>query len=127
MRAAFLVVTALLGAPSLAFGQAPGLQPTIVSPLSYGAGGTLSAAITSGVLFTAGTYSKVATFCTLPTSTANVWLNLAGGTAAVNAGTPVYGGGGCTTLGTQSLPMPTSAVTSITDGASAQILTVSGG
>ena len=67
------------------------------------------------------------TFCTSLSSTANVWLNLTGGAAVAGQGTPVYGGGGCTSIGTATLPMPTSAVTAITDGAAAQTLSVSGG
>jgi hypothetical protein len=68
------------------------------------------------------------TLCTSLSSTANVWLNLTGGAAVAGQGTPVYGGGGCTSLGGSApLPMPAGAVTAITDGASAQTLSVSGG
>jgi len=131
-------------APSLMIGNFPATQPISAASLplpagaataanqpalsiTYTASTSASAGTTSGTLFAAAAYAHVVTFCTLPTSTANVWLNLLGSTAVANQGTPIYGGGGCTTLGTQLLPMPTSAVTAITDGVAAQSLAVSGG
>jgi hypothetical protein len=98
------------------------------STITYTTSTAASVATTSGTLFAAGAYPHTVTFCTLPNSTANVWMNLLGGTAIVGQGTPVFSGGGCTPLGGLStLPMPGGAVTAITDGASAQTLAVSGG
>jgi len=94
---------------------------------TYTASTSASVATTSGTLFAAGAYTRSLTLCTLPSSTTNVWLNPTGAAAVASAGVPIWAGGGCTTFGTTALPMPTSAVTAITDGATAQTLTVAGG
>ena len=103
------------------------VQPTGGGTLAYSSATSASVATTSGQLFAAAAYKRIVQICTLPNSTSNVWLNLAGGAAAVNAGTPVYAGGGCTTIGTSSLPMPTAAVNAINDGGSSQTVTITGG
>lgn len=95
--------------------------------LAYGGSASASVATSSGTLVTAGAYKVALQICTLPTSTSNVWLRPDGGTAAANTGVPVYAGGGCTTFGTMAQPMPTAAITAITDGSAAQTVTLSGG
>jgi hypothetical protein len=107
----------------------PGLvglsAPIPVAPLSYTTTTTATVATASGTLATVGQY-KFLNLCTLPTSTANVWLN-PNGAAVANTGIPIFAGGGCTSFGTQGLPMPTTAITAITDGGSAQTITLAGG
>jgi hypothetical protein len=65
--------------------------------------------------------------CTLFSSTSNVWLNLTGGTAVMNAGLGIPAGGGCKTLGAPDTPLPTGSVSAITDGAASQPLAYTGG
>lgn len=96
-------------------------------PLAYSTTLTKSVATTSGTLISAGTYTRALQICTLPTSTTNIWLNASGGTAVVNEGIPVWAGGGCTNFGTVDLPMPTAAITAITDSGSSQSVTIGGG
>ena len=95
--------------------------------MTYGGSASATVGTSSGTLFAAGAYIRTVLVCTLPSSAANVWLRLDGGAAATNAGVPVFAGGGCTTIGTAALPMPTAAVTAITDGASSQTVTLAGG
>lgn len=95
--------------------------------LTYSDASSGSVGTASGTLVTAGAYLRTLTMCTLPTSSANVWLRPDGGTAAPGTGLPIYAGGGCITFGTQGLPMPTAAITAITDGVSAQTVTLAGG
>lgn len=96
-------------------------------PMAYGGSASATVGTSSGTLFAAGAYARAVLVCTLPSSTANVWLRLDGGTAAAATGVPVFAGGGCTTIGTAALPLPTGAVTAITDGASPQTVTLAGG
>jgi hypothetical protein len=121
------VLTDTSGHLALPSGAATAANQPALSIL-YTASTSVSVGTTSGTLFTAGAYPHAVTFCTTLASTSNVWLSLTGSTAVAGQGTPIYGGGGCTALGGLSLlPMPTSAVTAITDGGSAQALAVSGG
>jgi hypothetical protein len=101
--------------------------PIGAAKLAYSASTSATVATSSGTLFAAATYSRVVKLCTKLTDTATVWLSLTGGTAAANSGLPIWGGGQCRTLGTVETPMPSSAVTAITDGVSSQTLLVSGG
>jgi hypothetical protein len=109
-------------------GSSPSAPSYVTTPaLTYAAPGSASVATTSGVLAASGAYTRTLTVCTLPTSTSNVWMNAAGGTATVNSGLPVYAGGGCVGFGGSGLPLPTTAISAITDGASAQPVTLAGG
>ena len=95
--------------------------------LAYTTSGSGSAATTSGSLVTAGQFTRVLQIQTLPTSTTNVWLNITGGAATVNSGICVASGGGSVIFGGPALPMPTAAITAITDGTSAQTVLIVGG
>jgi len=95
--------------------------------LTYGGLASGSVATSSGTLVAAGAYKAALLICTLPTSTANIWLNTAGSAAAVNSGTPVLAGGGCSSFGGPSFPVPSTAITAITDGGVAQTVTLAGG
>ena len=100
----------------------------LASPtLAFTASTSVSVATTSGTLATAGAYIKTLQVCTLPASTTNVWLNPTGAAAVVGAGIPVYLGGGCTFFGSGGLPLPTAAITAITDSGSAQTVVLAGG
>lgn len=107
-------------------GGGGGAVTTSVTPLTYATPDTLSVGTASTALATAAQY-KALQVCTLPASTTNVWLNLRGAAAVAGAGVPVFSGGGCTNLGTQALPMPTTAINAITDAGSAQTVTLAGG
>ena len=108
-------------------GKLSGTLRTAPPALAYTASTSASVATSSGSLISAGAYSNFVEVCTLPASTSNVWLNPTGGTAAASAGLPVFAGGGCTTFGTPDQPLPTGAITAITDGTSAQTVTIVGG
>jgi hypothetical protein len=98
------------------------------TPQTYAASSAATVNTTSGLLFSAGAFQRFLQICTLPGSTGNVWLNLAGGTAVVSQGTIVYANGGCTTFsGGGPLPVPKSQVNAITDGGSAQSVAYAGG
>jgi hypothetical protein len=98
-----------------------------VPTLAYSSSTSASVATTSGTLISAGAYTRSLQICTLPASTTNVWLNATGAAAVVGAGIPVYSAGGCTNFGSEALPIPTTAITAITDSASAQTVTITGG
>ena len=121
---ASLALTSGTGAPLILSGP----MSVITPPLAYIAPVTASVATSSGILFAAGTYLTAVLVCTLPSSTSNVWINPAGGTATASLGVRVPSAGGCATFGgSSSLPLPTVAPTAITDGASAQTVTLTGG
>ena len=103
-----------------------GALPVGTPPLTYTGNASATVGTSSGPLFTAGTYTRVVLICTLPGSTANVWLRLDGSAAAPSTGVVVNSGGGCTPIG-PVLPMPTATVTAITDGVTAQTVTLAGG
>ena len=96
------------------------------TPLAYATSGSSSVGTTSGTLAAAGAYTKALQICTLPASTTNVWLNVKGGAAVVSAGVPVWAAGGCVAFG-GTLPIPTTAITAITDGGTSQTVTLAGG
>ena len=102
-------------------------QPYGGGTLGYTASTSASVATTSGTLIAAGAYPHAFQICTLLTSTANVWLNPMGTAAVVGAGIPVWGGGGCASFGAGGFPIPTNAITAITDSGSAQSVTLVGG
>lgn len=104
-------------------------NPLPVGPgsIAYTASTTGTVGTSSGTLVAAGTYGGVLQICTLPTSTTNVWLNIVGGTAVANSGMPVAAGGGCAYFGPGGPPVPTAAITAITDGAVSQDVAVMGG
>jgi hypothetical protein len=101
--------------------------PVGAATLAYSASTSANVATSSGTLFAAAAYARAVKLCTKLTDSGTVWLNLAGGTAVANAGLPIWGGGQCRTIGTSETPMPTSAVTAITDAGSTQVLLVTGG
>jgi hypothetical protein len=123
-----LSVTSGTGQPAIVYSQLT-IPPITAStpPLSYSTSGALSVGTTSGVLITGGTYTKSLLICALQNSTANVWLNVVGGTAVAAQGIELGAGGGCALFGSTALPVPTANITAITDGGSAQTVTVSGG
>lgn len=86
-----------------------------------------SVGTTSTTLVAAGTYTSVLQIMTLPSSTANIWLNVSGGTAVVGKGLFVPFGGGSVNFGTAALPMPTGAINAITDGTSTVSVAMVGG
>jgi len=104
-------------------------SPLPIGPgiLAYGGSTSASVATTSGTLVSAGAYKRALQVCTLPTSTTNVWLNSAGAAAVVNTGIPVAAGGGCANFGNIGFPIPSAAITAITDSGSAQTVTLAGG
>jgi hypothetical protein len=108
-------------------GSGGGSIPVVTAPLTYTASTSASVGTTSGTLFAAGAYTRVVNVCTLPTSTTNVWLNPLGTAATANSGLLVFAGGGCVPFGTPGVPMPTAAVTAITDGGVAQTVVLAGG
>jgi hypothetical protein len=101
--------------------------PVGSATLTYTVSGSANVATTSGQLFAAGAYTMAVKLCTKLSDSGTVWLNLAGGTAIANSGLPIFGGGQCRTIGTAETPMPSGAVTAITDAGSTQVLLVSGG
>ena len=108
-------------------GSGGGSIPVVAAPLTYTASTSASVATASGTLVTAGLYTRALQICTLPTSTTNVWLNVTGGAAAVSTGVLVYGGGGCVSFGGIAFPVPTAAITAITDSGSTQTVILAGG
>jgi len=102
-------------------------EPTIAQPLTYLPSTSISVGTTSGQFLASGVYTRVLEICTLPSSTSNVWIDPSGGTAAVGSGLLVAAGGGCLNFGGVVLPIPTAAITAITDGSSAQSVSVGGG
>lgn len=101
--------------------------PTLVPTLSYTSPDTFSVQTTSSTLAAAAAYKTSLTIATLPASTTNVWLNVRGAAAVVGAGYFVPGGGGSVTFGGHGLPLPTAAITAITDSGSAQTVALAGG
>ena len=101
--------------------------PVRSPPLAYSGSASATVGTSSGVLFAPGTYSRMVQVCTLPASTANVWLRLDGSAAAANTGVVVQSGGGCAYIGPAFLPLPTANVTAITDGGVSQTVTLAGG
>jgi hypothetical protein len=101
--------------------------PTLVPKLAYTLSSSISVGTSSGQLIGAGAVLSKLMVCTLPASTTNVWLNLTGNAAIVGSGAIVYAAGGCTFLGGPALPLPTTAITAVTDGGNAQNITLTGG
>ena len=124
---ASLLLQSGVGTPTIVYGSFTATVTTAAPTLAYGASTSVSVGITSGVIITAATYSTALMLCTLPASTSNVWLNLTGGAAVVGKGTPIAAGGGCATFGPGDQPVPTAAITAITDSGSPQSITLSGG
>jgi hypothetical protein len=83
--------------------------------------------VTSGTLIAAGTYTTALTVQTLPGDPGNVWLRLDGSTAAPNTGVLISGHGGSRSFGAPGFPLPTGAITAITDGGAPQTVLISGG
>ena len=132
IRLLFAALLALAASPALAQNGCPsgvgiGCTAPVSTGLAYSGASSATVGTTSAILIAAGTYTRILTICTLPTSTSNVWVRADGGTAASGTGLPVFAGGGCTTFGTQAQPLPTAAITAITDGSAAQTVTLSGG
>lgn len=96
-------------------------------PLAYSGTSSGTVGLTSGVLVTAGAFTRVLTVQTLPASTCNTWLQPGGGAAVVGAGALVQGGGGAYTFGTAGAPLPTTNITAITDCVSPQTVLLVGG
>jgi hypothetical protein len=103
-----------------------GTLPVAVPPVAYSSSGSSSVGTTSGTLATAGQFKFALQIATLPASTANIWLNPTGGAAVVGSGLLLSAGGGSINFGAQALPMPTAAITAITDGASSQNVALAG-
>lgn len=118
--------TAIVGDFGAVLGGATPLN-TSGGSLAYGGPTSGTVGTSSGVLVTAGAFRQVLTVQTLPGSTCNTWLAPAGGTAAVNAGALVQGGGGAFTFGTPAAPLPTANITAITDCGSPQTVLLVGG
>lgn len=102
-------------------------QQLTVPALVYAASTSASVGTSSASLVSAGAYTRSLTISTLPASTTNVWLRPDGGAAAVGIGYMVAGGGGSVTFGGPALPMPTTAITAITDGPGVQVVALAGG
>lgn len=103
------------------------VQPTSVAPLTYTTNGAVSVGTTSGVLVAAGGCGRSLIVGTQPGSTSNVWLNVAGGEAAVGSGIMMGRGGGSFSFGGAGAPIPTAQINAITDGVSAQSVWLAGG
>ena len=118
----FLTTTGCKNGQSVCFVPSAG-------PLAYSLSTSASVGTSSGTLLAAGAANRALLICTLPASSANVWLNLTGGAAVASAGVAVPGGGGCALLSSGGpLPLPAAtAITAITDGGSSQTVTISGG
>ncbi len=123
--AATLEVTIGTGAPLLVNSVIPPAQPPL--PLTYITSASASVGTSSGQIAAAGVYTRTFQVCTLPTATTNVWINSTGAAAVVGSGIPVYFGGGCAFFGPNGLPVPTAAITAITDGGIAQTVSITGG
>ena len=106
-----------------------GLVPLTVgaAPLTYTSPTSGTAGTSSGVLITAGAFTRVVTVQTLPASTCNTWLQPSGAAAVVGTGALVAAGGGAYTFGTVAAPMPAGNITAITDCGSPQTVTLVGG
>jgi len=92
--------------------------------LSYASPTSVSVPTSSTTILGSGTYTHFISLCTSPTSTGNVWLNLAGGAATTNVGISLAAGGGCEVwTGTN---MPTAAITGISDSGT-NTVTIQGG
>jgi len=94
--------------------------------MTYGASNSTTAATTSGALFTAGTWQVFVKYCTIPSSTGNVWLNPTGAAAVADKGLVIPAGGapnGCICFGAGSgcYPFPTATVTAISDSGTATL------
>lgn len=98
-----------------------------VPPLTYNGTITATVSTSSQILIPAGLFQKVLQLCTLPGSSANVWLNPSGGTAVVNQGLPIRANFGCINFGSDILPLPKGPITAITDGGSPQTVSLGGG
>jgi hypothetical protein len=99
----------------------------VVPPMAYAGAGSATVATTSGLLISAGSYTRVLTIQTLPGSTGNVFLRCDGSPAAVNSGQCVFAGGGSFSFGTPASPMPIGNITAITDAGAPQTVMLSGG
>jgi len=109
-------------------GWLSGIFKALGTALGYATPDNASVGTTSGILITAGTYTRSLTICTLPTSTTNVWLNPRGATAIVSTGFPVFAGGGCVNFSSAGgAPIPSANITAITDAGTAQTVTLAGG
>ena len=132
IRFVFAALVALVASPALSQTGCPagvgiGCMAPVSTGLTYSGAASATAGTSSATLIAAGAYTRILTICTLPTSSSNVWVRADGGTAASGTGLPIYAGGGCTTFGTQAQPMPTAAITAITDGTASQTVTLAGG
>jgi hypothetical protein len=96
--------------------------------LTYTVNGSGSVGTTSGTLIASGLVLNQLVISTTINSTANVYLNVSGGVAAVNTGIPVWGGGGGVTFGLNgAYPLPSAPITAITDGNATQTVLLAGG
>jgi hypothetical protein len=95
--------------------------------LAYTTSSSGIAGVASGPLIAAGQFNRTVTMTTLPASVTNVWLNPTGGPAVIGTGHCVFAGGGSFTYGTLQYPMPTAAISAITDGGAAQSVAIAGG
>lgn len=98
-----------------------------VSSLAYTLSSSGTVGVGSGTLLAAGAVVQSLVVQTLIGSTSNVFLNPTGGAATVNSGIQVYGGGGSVVFGPGGYPVPTGAITAITDGTGSQVVTLVGG
>ena len=73
-------------------------------------------------LITAGQFAKNVTFQTKPGEIGNVYLNISGANAAVGQGIVIAAGGGSVSFGTPTQPMPTAAISAISDNGSVAVM-----
>ena len=81
---------------------------------------SVSVTTSSTQILGAGVYSRLILQTAL-SSTGNVCLNLAGGTAVAGQGICIAAGGGSVTFGNSSLPMPTGAIYGISDSGTTSV------
>lgn len=99
----------------------------LVATLAYSSNQNALVGTSTTSIATAGQYARTLMIGTLPASTSNVWLNISGGNAVIGSGILVAAGGGSIDFGGNGTPMPTGAISGITDGTSAQSVWLVGG
>jgi hypothetical protein len=99
-----------------------------VLPLDYAASTTGTVAAGGGTLVSAGAMTRSLTITTLSDSVSNIWLDPNGGTPAVGKGVLLFAGGGDQSFGEGApRPMPTGAITAISENGFLQLVSLVGG
>jgi hypothetical protein len=89
--------------------------------LTYQAPQVATVAPSSTSIVTAGAFVSLIVLHLSSPANATVWLNPSGGAAVVGQGIPLIAGAPPVTFGTPSLPLPTAAITAISEGVSQNV------